>query len=97
MIWVGSFKSLQSALDKPRFAVPLEVHTWLPSDIGLISPFVDWLISLIAESRCVRGKEEFVELALRASEIKEVDSTRIMFLILWRSKTWMPNTDAAST
>ena len=65
MIWVGSFKSLQSALDKPRFAVPLEVHTWLPSDIGLISPFVDWLISLIAESRCVRGKEEFVELALR--------------------------------
>src|SRR6267378_7100408 len=65
MIWVGSFKSLQSALDKPRFAVPLEVHTWLPSDIGLISPFVDWLISLIAESRCVLGKEEFVELALR--------------------------------
>src|SRR5712692_3900535 len=65
MIWVGSFKSLQSALDKPRFVVPLEVHTWLPSDIGLISPFVDWLISLIAGSRCVRGKEEFVELALR--------------------------------
>src|SRR5712664_4813920 len=65
MIWVGSFKYMQSDLDKPRFAVPLEVHTWLPSDIGLISPFVDWLISLIAESRCVRGKEEFVELALR--------------------------------
>src|SRR5467141_3728215 len=65
MIWVGSFKSLQSALDKPRFAVPLEVHTWLPSDIGLISPFVDWLISLIARSSCVPGKEEFVELALR--------------------------------
>src|SRR6266403_223950 len=65
MIWVGSFESLRSALPKPRFGAPLEVHTWLPSDIGLISPFVDWLISLIAESRCVRGKEEFVELALR--------------------------------
>src|SRR5258706_11101820 len=65
MIWVGSFESLRSALHKPRFGAPLEVHTWLRSDIGLISPFVDWLISLIAESRCVRGKEEFVELALR--------------------------------
>jgi hypothetical protein len=66
MIWVGSFKSLQSALRTTRFtAAPLEVHTWLRSDIGLISPFVDWLISLIAESRCVLGKEEFVELALR--------------------------------
>jgi serine/threonine-protein kinase RsbW len=65
MIWVGSFKSLQSALDKPRFAVPLEVHTWLPSDIGLISPFVDWLMSLVARTGCVPGKEEFVELALR--------------------------------
>lgn len=65
MIWVGSFESLLSALHKPRFGAPLEVHTWLRSDIGLISPFVDWLISLIAESRCVRGKEEFVELALR--------------------------------
>jgi serine/threonine-protein kinase RsbW len=66
MIWVGSFKSLQSALRKPRFTgAPLEVHTWLPSEIGLISPLVDWLMSLIARSRCVRGKEEFVELALR--------------------------------
>ena len=66
MIWVGSFKSLQSALRKPRFTgAPLEVHTWLRSEIGLISPLVDWLMSLIAGSRCVRGKEEFVELALR--------------------------------
>ena len=65
MIWVGSFKSLQSALDKPRFGAPLEVHTWLRSEIVLISPFVDWLMSLIARSHCVRGKEEFVELALR--------------------------------
>src|SRR5260370_1091267 len=31
---------------------------------------------------------------LSSSEIKEVDSTRIMFLILWRSKTWMPNPSA---
>jgi serine/threonine-protein kinase RsbW len=66
MIWVGSFESLQSALRKPRFSdVPLEVHTWVRSEIGLISPLVDWLASLIAESRCVFGEEEFVELALR--------------------------------
>jgi serine/threonine-protein kinase RsbW len=66
MIWVGSFKSLQSALRKPRFTgAPLEVHTWLRSEIGLISPLVDWLMSLIAGSLCVRGKGEFVELALR--------------------------------
>jgi serine/threonine-protein kinase RsbW len=66
MIWVGSFKSLQSALPNPRFTdAPLEVHTWLRSEIGLISPLADWLMSLIAGSRCVRGKEEFVELALR--------------------------------
>jgi serine/threonine-protein kinase RsbW len=65
MIWVGGFKSLQSALHKLRLGAPLEVHTWLPSEIGLISPFVDWLMSLIAQSRCVGGKEEFVELALR--------------------------------
>jgi anti-sigma regulatory factor (Ser/Thr protein kinase) len=66
MIWVGSFKSLHSALRKPRFTgAPLEVHTWLRSEIGLISPLVDSLMSLIAGSRCVRGKEEFVELALR--------------------------------
>ena len=39
MIWVGSFKSLQSALRKSRFpGAPLEVHTWLRSEIGLISP-----------------------------------------------------------
>ena len=65
MIWVGNFKSLQSALHKPRLGAPLEVHTWLRSEIVLISPFVDWLMSLIARSRCVDGKEEFVELALR--------------------------------
>ena len=65
MIWVGSFKSLQSALHKTRFGAPLEVHTWLRSEVDLISPFVDWLMSLIARSRCVGGKEKFVELALR--------------------------------
>jgi hypothetical protein len=54
MIWVGSFKSLQSALRTPLFTdAPLEVHTWLRSEIGLISPFVDWLMSLMAGSRCV--------------------------------------------
>ena len=65
MIWIGNFKSLQSALLKTRPGAPLEVHTWLHSEIGLISPFADWLMSLIARSGCVRGKEEFVELALR--------------------------------
>ena len=50
MIRLGSFKSLQSALDKPRFGAPLEVRTWLRSEFGLISTFVDWLVSLIARS-----------------------------------------------
>ena len=66
MIWVGSFKSLRSALHKRRFiTASLKVHTWVRSEIGLISPLVDWLTSLIAKSRCVLGEEEFVELALR--------------------------------
>jgi len=66
MIWVGSFKSLQSVLPELRFTdAPLEVHTWVPSEIGLISPLVDWLMSLIAASRCVCGEEELVELALQ--------------------------------
>src|SRR5467141_2824349 len=65
MIWVGSFKSLQTVLGKPRFTgAPLDVHTWVRSEIGLISPLVDWLMSLIAVSRCVLGDEQFVELAL---------------------------------
>jgi serine/threonine-protein kinase RsbW len=66
MIWVGSFKPLQSALAKIDFTdAPLEVDTWVRSEIGLISPLVDWLMSLIAGSRWVLGEEEFVELALR--------------------------------
>jgi len=66
MIWVGSFKSLQTVLRKPRFTgAPLVVHTWVRSEIGLISPFVDWLMNLIAASHCVCGEEEYVELALR--------------------------------
>ena len=66
MIWVGSFKSLQSVLDKPRFTgAPFEVHTWLRTDIDLISPLVDWLMNLIAESGCVQGEEQYVELAVR--------------------------------
>jgi len=66
MIWVGNFKSLHKVLNKPRFTEdPLEVHTWLRSEIALISPFTDWLMNLIARSSCVRGKEELVELALR--------------------------------
>ena len=65
MLWVGSFQSLQSVLAKPRFSGEPLVHTWLRSEIGLLSPFVDWLMSLIAGTGCVRGKEELVELALR--------------------------------
>ena len=64
MIWVGSFTSLQPAVGKPRPGAPVKVHTWLRSEIGLISPFADWLMSLIASSRCVRGKEDSIELAL---------------------------------
>ena len=66
MIWVGSFRSLQDVLPKLRSTdAPVEVHTWLRSEMGLISPLVDWLMRLIAGSRCAFGKEEFVELALR--------------------------------
>jgi anti-sigma regulatory factor (Ser/Thr protein kinase) len=66
MIWVGSFKSLQTALGKARFTeAPLQVHTWLRSEIALISPFTDWLMRLVAGSRCLRGKEQSIELALR--------------------------------
>ena len=66
MIWVGSFKSLQSMLPKLRFTdAPLEVRTWVQSEIGQISPLVDWLMRLIVASGCVCGEEEFIELALR--------------------------------
>ena len=66
MIWVGSFQSLQSNLPKLRSTdAPLEVHTWVQSEIGQISPLVDWLMRLIVASGCVYGEEEFVELALR--------------------------------
>jgi serine/threonine-protein kinase RsbW len=66
MIWVGSSKSLQTVLGKHRFTgAPLDVHTWVRSEIALISPLVDWLMNLIATSHCVCGEEQLVELALR--------------------------------
>jgi serine/threonine-protein kinase RsbW len=66
MIWVGSFKSLQSALSKSHLtSAELEVRTWVQSEIGQISPLVDWLMNLIATSRRVSGEEQLVELALR--------------------------------
>ena len=66
MTWVGSFRSLESVVRKPDFTnAPLELHTWVRSESGLISPLVDWLMGLIAGSRCVGGKEDFVERALR--------------------------------
>jgi hypothetical protein len=47
MILVGSFKSLQTVLGKPRFTgAPLDVHTWVRSEIALISPLADWLMNL---------------------------------------------------
>jgi len=56
MIWVRSFKSLQSALRNLRLTgAPLEVHTWLRSEIGLISPFVDWLMSRSIRLRSGKG------------------------------------------
>jgi serine/threonine-protein kinase RsbW len=65
MILVGSFQSLQSVLQEPRTGTPLQVHTWIRSEVGLISPLVDWLMSLIVRCGCVRGEEHFVELAIR--------------------------------
>jgi anti-sigma regulatory factor (Ser/Thr protein kinase) len=66
MTWVGCFKSLQSVLPEPRSTdAPLAVHTWVRTEIGLITPLVDWLMSLIVGSRYVFGAEESVELALR--------------------------------
>jgi hypothetical protein len=66
MIWVGSFESLQSMLRKPRFTgALLELHTWVRSEIGQISPLVDRLMMLITAFRCVPCQEDFVELALR--------------------------------
>ena len=63
MTWIGSFKSLQSMLPELRFTdAPLEVRTWVRSEIGQISPLVDWLMNLIAASRCVRGEEQLDEL-----------------------------------
>jgi len=66
MILVGSFKSLRAMPQKPGFTgAPLEVSTWVRSEMILISPLVEWLMGLIAASRCVSGMEEYVELALR--------------------------------
>ena len=66
MIWIGSFKSLQTVVGERRFTgAPLDVHTWVRSEIALISPLVDWLMNLIAASHCVCGEEQLVELALR--------------------------------
>ena len=66
MSWLGSFKSLQTVLGKHRFtSAPLDVHTWVRSEIALISPLVDWLMNLIATSHCVCGEEQLVELALQ--------------------------------
>src|ERR1700730_3916073 len=66
MTWVGSFNSLQSVLGKvDSIDTSLELQTWVRSEIGLISPLVDWLMSLIVASRCVPGEENYIELALR--------------------------------
>jgi hypothetical protein len=42
MIWVGSFQSLPTVLGKPPFTgAPLDVHTWVRSEIAVVSPLVD--------------------------------------------------------
>jgi len=65
MIWIGSFNSLQTLIGKHRFTdAPLDVHTWVRSEIALISPLVDWLVNLIATPH-VCGEEQLVQLALR--------------------------------
>ena len=43
----------------------LEIQARMPSEVKAISPLVDRLIRLIAESHCVSDKEFSVELALR--------------------------------
>ena len=43
----------------------LEIEARMPSEVQAISPLVDRLIRLIAESHCVSGEECSVELALR--------------------------------
>ena len=69
MTWVGSFESLRSMPRKPRFTgASLEVRTWVHTEIGLISPLVEWLMGLIAASRCVSGKEEYVPAYSRRSK-----------------------------
>jgi len=39
------------------------IRTWLRNDVNLVSPFVDWLMQLLAD--CVQGEALSVELALR--------------------------------
>jgi serine/threonine-protein kinase RsbW len=43
----------------------LRIDWCMPSEIEVISPFVDSLMRLIKESQCVPGEEQDVELALR--------------------------------
>lgn len=43
----------------------LEIDTWVPSEIGAISPLVKRLMRLIEGSHCIMGEEPAVELALR--------------------------------
>jgi serine/threonine-protein kinase RsbW len=65
MVWVGSFKSLQTALRTRFIRTPFQVHTWIRTEITVISPIVDWFVSLISASRCVAGSEDFVAIALQ--------------------------------
>jgi len=49
---------------RSRFSV-LEIDSWMPSEVGAISPLVDRLMRLIEGSQCVPGEEFDIELALR--------------------------------
>jgi hypothetical protein len=62
----GKFQIAAVGAPEPNSTdTPLAVNTWLRSEIGLITPLVDWLMSIIVGSRYVFGAEESVELALR--------------------------------
>lgn len=43
----------------------IKVETWIPSEIGRISPFVDQIMRLIQLTGCVAGEELDVEIAFR--------------------------------
>lgn len=62
---------IDGSIGSPKFgkmrvtSTSMKFEAWIPSEIGAISPLVDWLMQLIERSRCAAGNESAVELALR--------------------------------